>query len=224
MARISEDDREHNRARLLEAAAEAFARHGLDAANINDISLAAGLAKGTVYNYFPSKEALFLAVIEEACRLAATGSKVVAAHAPTRERLRAAIASDMTWASEHEAFARVLVRELFAGEPEMYWRVVEAGAPYLERVGEILRDGVVRGEVRADAPVDQLSLAFTGLGLLALAHHWGSGGGWPALTEIPDLVVGLLFEGAGPTVPGPSSRPSVPRAEGGRGGGATGAG
>lgn len=202
-----------NRARLLEAAAEAFACEGLGAANINEISLAAGLAKGTVYNYFPSKQALFLAVIEEACRLAAAGSEAVGAEAPTRDRLRAAIASDVAWASEHEAFARVLVRELFAGKPDLYRRMVEAGSPYIERVGQILADGAARGEVRPDASAGQLALVFTGLGLLALAHHWGSGGGWPALEEIPDLVVDVFFNGARPRPGGPPPAPGPARPE-----------
>lgn len=211
MARVSQQAQAASRARLLEAAAEAFARDGLDGANINDISLAAGLAKGTVYNYFPSKEALFLTVIEEACLLAASGTEAAGAQASTRDRLHAAIASDMAWAHEHEAFARVLVRELFAGKPELYGRVVEAAAPYIERVGQILADGVARAEVRPDSPVEQLALVFTGLGMLALAQHWGSGGGWPAFEEIPDLVVGLFLEGARPRPSEPSSPPAPAR-------------
>lgn len=195
MARITDDARTGNREKLLKAAAAAFATAGLDGANINDISLAAGLAKGTVYNYFPSKDALFLAVIEEACRLAAADSAITDPQAPTRDRLRAAVASDVAWALEHEPFARVLVRELFAGKPDLYERVVTAGAPYIEHVEQILADGVARADVRSDTPVDQLALIFTGLGLLGLAHHWGSGAGWPAPEHIPDLVVNIFFEG-----------------------------
>ncbi len=198
MARITEQARAGNRARLLEAAAAAFAREGLDGANINEISLAAGLAKGTVYNYFASKEALFLAVVEQACAWAAGSAADPGPDAPARERLRALIASDMAWAGEHEAFARVLVRELFAGKPEMYGRVLEAAAPYIERVGEVLRDGIARGEVRADVPAGELALVFTGLGVLGLVQHWGSGGAWPALEEVPELVVDLFLDGAAP--------------------------
>lgn len=102
----------------------------------------------------------------------------------------------MAWAREHEAFARVLVREAFAGKPEMFELIVVAGAPYIERVSQILSDGVARAEVRADVPADQLAVVFIGMGLLALAQHWGSGGAWPALEDIPDLVVKLFFEGA----------------------------
>ena len=74
MARLTQQAKSENRQRLLDAAAAEFARRGLEEANINEISLAAGFAKGTVYNHFDSKEALFLAVVEEACELAAAGA------------------------------------------------------------------------------------------------------------------------------------------------------
>ena len=56
MPRVSEATRTENRARLLAAAADAFAEHGLHGARIDDISLAAGLAKGTVYNSLDEME------------------------------------------------------------------------------------------------------------------------------------------------------------------------
>ena len=66
MARIKSEERQQildqTRLRLLEAAAEEFARVGYSDANINTISTSAGFAKGTVYNYFSSKRALLLAV------------------------------------------------------------------------------------------------------------------------------------------------------------------
>jgi AcrR family transcriptional regulator len=49
---------------------------------VNRISVAAGLAKGTIYNYFPSKRELFLAVVEEASAQAAAGVGGVPEDAP----------------------------------------------------------------------------------------------------------------------------------------------
>jgi AcrR family transcriptional regulator len=67
--RLKQEDREQvlesNRKALLEAAAVEVARARYDGANINRISLAAGFAKGTIYNYSPSKEALMLALLDE---------------------------------------------------------------------------------------------------------------------------------------------------------------
>src|SRR6266702_4722686 len=107
MARVSADARETTRARLLAAAAEEFGRAGLERASVDEISLAAGYAKGTIYNYFPSKEELFLAVVEEASAQADSSSP--ARHdAPARERLRATLAGFCAWAGRYDALARVL--------------------------------------------------------------------------------------------------------------------
>jgi AcrR family transcriptional regulator len=48
-------------ARLVAAAREAFSRHGYAGVNVADICTAAGIAKGSFYRYFDSKEAIFLA-------------------------------------------------------------------------------------------------------------------------------------------------------------------
>ena len=110
MARVTQEAQAETRKKLLFSAADEFAQNGLQAANINRISLAAGLAKGTVYNYFASKEELFYAVVEEACRLAVSDAKEDP-QGTTRERLLALIASDIAWFERHPAFARVFLRE-----------------------------------------------------------------------------------------------------------------
>jgi len=55
-------DARRNRARVLEAAREAFAAEGL-AVPLDEIARRAGVGAGTVYRHFPTKEALFEAVI-----------------------------------------------------------------------------------------------------------------------------------------------------------------
>lgn len=56
------------RERLLSAAAEAFSENGYAATSIARVARAAQMSKSTVFHHFPSKEALYLAVIEEAVR------------------------------------------------------------------------------------------------------------------------------------------------------------
>jgi TetR/AcrR family fatty acid metabolism transcriptional regulator len=56
--RLTPPKREARYRQLLQAALEVFARHGIDAASVADIAEAAGVAKGSVYLYFDSKEAL----------------------------------------------------------------------------------------------------------------------------------------------------------------------
>ena len=50
-------------AELLDAALDVFAEKGFAAARMEDIAARAGAAKGTLYLYFPSKEAVFEALV-----------------------------------------------------------------------------------------------------------------------------------------------------------------
>jgi AcrR family transcriptional regulator len=72
VSRMKPEDRQkilgQTRQRLLDSAAQEFARLGYAGANINTISTAAGYSKGTIYNYFSSKRALLLALIEAVAR------------------------------------------------------------------------------------------------------------------------------------------------------------
>ena len=192
MARVSEETKQMTRARLLAAAAEEFGRVGLDGANIDAISIAAGFAKGTIYNYFPSKEALFLAVVEEA-----VGQATAAGSAPDEaaawERLQATLAGFCAWAGEHDLFARVLVRECLMGTPGLYPRVIGAEAPLVRELEAILRQGSARGELRDDVPAELLARAIAGLTDLALVEHWVSDDSRPSLEAIPELVLTLLL-------------------------------
>lgn len=51
------------RRQILDGARRVFFERGFDAASMNDITRAAGVSKGTIYAYFPSKEALFDALV-----------------------------------------------------------------------------------------------------------------------------------------------------------------
>ena len=54
-----------NRAAIIAAASEVFVEVGFGAANVRDIIRRTDLASGTFYNYFPDKEAVFRAIVEE---------------------------------------------------------------------------------------------------------------------------------------------------------------
>lgn len=55
---------EETRARLLEAGRSIFAAQGYDGASVSDIAQKAGYTKGAFYSSFPSKEALFLEIVD----------------------------------------------------------------------------------------------------------------------------------------------------------------
>jgi len=58
-------DREEKRKEILRAARKVFARRGFAPAKVIDVAQAAGIGKGTVYEYFGSKDEIFLALYEE---------------------------------------------------------------------------------------------------------------------------------------------------------------
>jgi AcrR family transcriptional regulator len=192
MSRASRDTKQATRAKLLAAAAGEFSRVGLERANVDAISLAAGYAKGTIYNYFASKDDLFLTVVEEAlAQAAASGSAPLDAAA--RERLGVTVAGFCAWAGEHDALARVLVRECLMGTPRLYPRVIRAEDPLVARLEGIVNEGVGRGELRGDVPARLVALAIAGLADLALVEHWASDDATPSLEEIPALVLTLVL-------------------------------
>ena len=196
MARISPDSREKVRRRLLETAAAHFAERGLDGAQVDAIAVAAGFAKGTVYNYFASKEELFAEVLAAGCRAAVERYAASPRQGSVRECLRALAAADLAVLREEEGFMKVVVREAMSFDPRTYPLILEHLAPYLRQVQQVLARGIEAGEIRDDRPVSQLALAFVGFLVMLYVQHWGSGGTWPTVDEIPELAVTLFFDGA----------------------------
>jgi AcrR family transcriptional regulator len=60
-----EQNKANNRAAILEAAGQAFAELGYGATTVRDIVRRTDLASGTFYNYFPDRESVFRALVEE---------------------------------------------------------------------------------------------------------------------------------------------------------------
>jgi AcrR family transcriptional regulator len=185
------------RARLIQTAADHFARDGFDGARIDAISTDAGFAKGTVYNYFPSKEELFGAVVEHGARLAVDRFEAADRRGPTRNRLVALAEADVSVMREEESFIRVLVREAMAARPATQPTIATHLAPFLMRLSEVLAEGVASGEIRDEPPPEQLALLFVGMLSLMYVQRWASDGAWPSLDEIPELVVTMFVDGAG---------------------------
>jgi AcrR family transcriptional regulator len=66
MPRITEDRRSARRQQIVDAARQCFLEEGFQATSMKDILSAAQLSAGAVYNYFPSKDDLIVAISQEA--------------------------------------------------------------------------------------------------------------------------------------------------------------
>ena len=64
--RVTAEVKAETRRRILKAASDRFAKVGFEAATTREIAAAAGIAAGTLFNYFPSKEAIVMAMAAEA--------------------------------------------------------------------------------------------------------------------------------------------------------------
>ncbi len=65
---ITEGLSPQKRAQILRGAASVFATDGYEGASMARIAVVAAVSKGTLYNYFPSKAALFTTFVQEQCR------------------------------------------------------------------------------------------------------------------------------------------------------------
>ena len=196
MPRVSEETKREHRQRLLEAAAAEFAAKGLDGARVDDISIAAGLAKGTIYNYFDSKHHVFREVIEAwFARINETRAEVPA-DASVREKLLAVVEADMQVTGELEEFARVAFREVLRADPAEAAELMPSWDPVDEAVVAIMEAAQQSGEVRGDRTPEELARLFATLSTGLLFEHWLPGSKIE-LADIPALVVDYYLDGAG---------------------------
>src|SRR6266566_5998664 len=99
------------RSHIVEAAEQVFAERGFAAAKLQDISRLAGLSLGTIYAIFPSKTALYRAILEERGReLLQLARQVAGRKAPPAEALDALSALYVDYFLAHPAFLRMHLR------------------------------------------------------------------------------------------------------------------
>lgn len=147
MPRVSASERVETRTRLIDAGKREFAERGLAGARFDEISLAAGYAKGTIYNYFDGKEDLFFTIVNEWC------TRLVDAFQPppdagAAEALRHVTQLDVAIAANDPELARVVVQHIAALEHTHRVAVDAAIGPGLDLLERILIVGAEQGELR----------------------------------------------------------------------------
>ena len=134
------------RARILDAARVVFAEHGYAAGTTNRIAAAAGLSVGSLYQYFPNKDAILVQLVDAhvddgAARLDRALAAALDAHAPALPPLAELVDGVVAAMIEVHADDRRLHRVLFEEAPrpaELLARLRRVEVAAVERVAALL--------------------------------------------------------------------------------------
>jgi len=139
-------------ARILAAAEALFAEHGFDAVSMNAIAERAGVSKANIFHHFSSKDALYQAVLRNACDETTQQLKhMVAQSGAVASSLSQFAENHLGSILEHDQFARLILREILSDMPKEQLKIAQQvfGENFAELV-KILRRGQKSGELRTD--------------------------------------------------------------------------
>jgi AcrR family transcriptional regulator len=131
--------------KLLDAAAEEFGEKGFHEASVSSITRRAGVALGSFYTYFDSKDALFRALVGDMSEKVRTSARSALTDGMgPLEIERAALAAFLRFAAEHKEIYRIIDEAEFV-DPASYRQHYETIAA---RIADRLRAGAEAGEFR----------------------------------------------------------------------------
>jgi len=194
-AKTKENDK---RARILDAAVRVFAERGFFGATVAEIARAAGVADGTIYLYFKSKDDVLLRLFDEKMtELLAEAKAAAAQEGSAAARLSRLVQLHLALVERDPALAQVLIIELrqSAQFPKAEGR--QKLAAYLDVFGQIVRDGQEAGELDPAVSPQTVKRAIFGA-LDELALGWLMSGRRTSLKKTAAELSGWLVRGLEP--------------------------
>jgi AcrR family transcriptional regulator len=157
------------RPRILAAARARFLVDGVDGASLRAIARDAGTNIGMVYYYFPSKDDLFAAVVEEVyARVVADLEESLGAGEDFATRIRA-LYHRIAHMTEVEAdIARLVAREALVSSERLGRLVERFKQGHLALLARLVGDGQREGALASDVPPPLMAIA---TGVLGIAPH-----------------------------------------------------
>lgn len=189
--RSSRLPRHERRRQLLDAALEVFVHHGYHAAAMDEIAERAGVSKPVLYQHFPGKLELYLALLDESTEvMVRMVSDALSSTTDNKQRVPATFKAFYDYvAGQDEAFRLVFESDL-GNEPAVRARLDKAMNDCAELVSQFIREdaGV------SDEEAHLLGMAMVGMAQVT-ARYWLSTG-----QEIPkevaeDLIARLVWRG-----------------------------
>ncbi|OBB26251.1 hypothetical protein A5792_03875 [Mycolicibacterium peregrinum] len=197
-------DARRNVEKLLAAAREVFCEHGLGAP-LGAVAARAGVSIGTLYNRFPTREALIDAALPElvACEMAAVADHALAEPTPWR---RFATYLKGLCASQTGDHA---ISDVIAGSPYTSAALSAVCKDTFTLGARLIADAQADGSLRADVTLDDIFIAYW---LNArLGEHSGPDADVASRRHIAILLDGLRADGATPLPSAPAHVAAVVR-------------
>lgn len=165
-----------SREKILEVAEARFAQRGFAGVGMREVAEAAGLGKSSLFHHFPSKAALYVAVLERVVeRIEGHVLPTLSLGGDVSGRLDAAIDALVDSLAEHPTTARLLLRTLveddqLGSEPSGFAATEARVHALISAFVRLLREGAETNELRAAPPAHAVQ-ALIG----AAVYHFASG-------------------------------------------------
>jgi AcrR family transcriptional regulator len=136
--------------RIKLAAMEIFGTLPYDQVKVEDIAERAGVGKGTIYEYFSSKEVLFAAIVEAGFQLYFMElTAAVAPQMPAAAKIKAVFERHLVFISQHAPAARIILGERPGSRREVQEAILERYLKLADFIESLIREGVTSGEFRS---------------------------------------------------------------------------
>jgi len=194
--------------RIVAAAREKFLSQGVDGASLREIAREAGTNIGMVYYYFPTKDDLLLAVVEEIyAGMASDIRSALSREAPLDERIRTLYARIAAMSDEEFTVIRIVLREALVSSDrlrKLFGRFSREGG-HVQLIASTVLSGIEGGVLRADVHpllgmVATMALGFLPVVARRLALSAMPGVELPGPDEMAANLTRTLLEGIGAKV------------------------
>jgi AcrR family transcriptional regulator len=179
------------RKQLLEAAQEVFVAQGYHAAAMDDIAERAGVSKPVLYQHFPGKLELYLALLDTHCdAIVANVREAMSANSDNKTRVAGAMSAYFDFVDhDGEAFRLVFESDL-RNDPAVRERVERVERGCVEAITETIMSDTGVSRARAEL----LAAGLCGAAEIA-ARFWLAGGRQVPKSEAESLVAALSWRG-----------------------------
>ncbi len=185
--------RRARRAQLLEVALEVFVEQGYHAASMDEIAERAGVSKPVVYQHFPGKLDLYLALLETSCdEVVAEVKKALASTTDNRRRVEATMELWYRYVADQGAAFRLVFESDLTNDPDVREQVDRVVRESAEAIAEVIRED-------AGLPQDAaylLAVSLVGMGHVG-ARNWLSESSSVSQEDAVRLVGRLAWRGIG---------------------------